>query len=181
MRLGGGVLAAGDADWAARLAAFLAALAARRAVVQFRAFCGQGSPFDPHQPAHIVGEIGERDLGRRTGEADGADDQVQAAFLGGEDMLDPGPHLRPRRVAAADRHRHRLAPRFGALELGDQPAPVEQRQVGSRAVGGVRPHPARQIIAVEQSGELAAVVGTAWVTVDLRINPWVRSMPTWFL
>jgi hypothetical protein len=50
MRLGGAVLAAGDADWAA----FLAALAAARAVIQFRALWGQDSPFDPHQPAHFL-------------------------------------------------------------------------------------------------------------------------------
>src|SRR5512132_4001312 len=67
--------------------------AAGRAVARFRALCGQGSPFDPHQPAHIVGEIGQRDFGRRAGEVDGADDQVQAAFLGSKDVLDPGPHL----------------------------------------------------------------------------------------
>jgi hypothetical protein len=39
-------------------------------------------------------------------------------------------------------------------------SPVEQRQVGSR-VGGVRPRPARQIVAVEQIAELAAVWAAA--------------------
>jgi hypothetical protein len=78
----------GDADWAARLAAFVVAPAGGRAVVQFRAFMRQGSPFDPHQPAHIIGEIGQRDLGRRAGEADGADDPAQA-LLGGKDVLEP--------------------------------------------------------------------------------------------
>ncbi len=141
----------------------------------------EGSPLDPHQPAHIVGEIGQRDLGCGAGEADGADDQVQAPLLGGKDVLDPGPHLRPRRVAAADVRRHRLAPRFGALELGDQPAAVEQRQVGSRAVGGVRPPPLARLSRSSRASSWPPSWAAAWVTVDLRMKPCVRSMPTWFL
>jgi hypothetical protein len=65
MRLDSGVLAGRRSDGAARLAAFSVAPAAGAAAARLWALCGQGSPFDPHQPAHIVGEIGERDLGRR--------------------------------------------------------------------------------------------------------------------
>ena len=41
--------------------------------------------------------MGEAELGRRTGQADGADEQAEPALLGGEHVLDPDPD--PRRAA----------------------------------------------------------------------------------
>src|SRR5512144_1082405 len=134
--------------------------------------CWYGSPFDPRQPAHVVGEVGQRDPGGCPDEADGPDDQAEAPFLGGEDVLDPGPHLCPGGFGAADARGHRLAAGLGALELREQAAAVEQRQVGLR--GGRRCPPRRRSPGCR--GRAAA-----WVTADLRMKPCARSMPTWFL
>ena len=42
------------------------------------------------QAAEVVGQIGERELGLRTGNADGADEETIAVFLMRKDMLDAG-------------------------------------------------------------------------------------------
>ena len=119
----------------------------------------RGPGLDPGEPADVVDDVGQADFGFGAGEADGTDDQAEAAFLFGKDVLDLGPHLRPPRVAAADVRRHRPAARFGALKPRHQAAPVEQVEVGLGAIGGVRPHPARQVVAIEEAFELTAVVG----------------------
>jgi len=49
----------------------------------------RGSSLKPGQAGEIVDEIGHADLGSGTDHADGPHDQPEAAFLGGEDMLDP--------------------------------------------------------------------------------------------
>lgn len=68
-------------------------------------------------------------------------------------MLDAGPD-----AAAGDVYGHRLAPGLGPLELRDETPAVEQAQIGGRAVGGIGPHPARQVVRIEQPAELAAVM-----------------------
>ena len=50
-----------------------------------------------------------------------------------------------------------VAARLSALELGDQPAPVEQLQIGLGAISGVGPYTARQIVPVEKPAEFSAV------------------------
>ena len=40
----------------------------------------------------VVGEMGKRDLDGYTRQADGPDDQTQAALLGGEHVLELGTH-----------------------------------------------------------------------------------------
>ena len=82
----------------------------------------------------------------------------EPAFLGGEDVLDARAHPGPGGIAAGDMRRHLLAPRLFALELRLQPAAVEQGQVGRRAVGGVGPHLAGGVVAIEHGAELTAVV-----------------------
>src|SRR6516165_2790906 len=76
-------------------------------------------------------------------------------------MLDLGPHPRPSGVASANVGGHRFAARLPALELGNQSAPVKQPQIGLRTIGGVRPHAARQIVAVEQPAKFSAVRGSS--------------------
>src|ERR1043165_2780490 len=74
-------------------------------------------------------------------------------------MLDPGSHPRPSGVAPADMGGPRLNPRLSALELRTHPAALQQPKIGSRAIGGIGPHAARQIVAVEQPAKLSAVRG----------------------
>ena len=42
----------------------------------------------PEQAAHVVGEVGEADLDRRAGPADGPHEQAHPVLLLGEDVLD---------------------------------------------------------------------------------------------
>ena len=53
---------------------------------------GRGLAFRPEQPAHVVDQVGEPDLGRRPGQADRADEQAHPGLLLGEDVLDLRPH-----------------------------------------------------------------------------------------
>jgi hypothetical protein len=98
-----------------------------RRVVGPCAYAGRCSSLEPGEAVEVVDEIGERDLGVRPGEADGADDQVKASFFGAGDVLDARAHLGAGGVAAADVARHRLA----GLELGRQAAAVEEPQIGA--------------------------------------------------
>lgn len=69
-------------------------------------------------------------LARARTMADGPHDQAEAAFLGGENVLDPRAHPRAGGIAAGDVRRHLAAPRFLALKLRLEAAPFEQGHVG---------------------------------------------------
>ena len=58
--------------------------------LRFLAFrlSGRGSRAEPDQTLHAVDEIGEADLRRCPGDADGSDDQAHGPLLSGEDRLD---------------------------------------------------------------------------------------------
>lgn len=59
----------------------------------FQAHLSRGSaPFVEDQSVEVIGEVGEREFGLRTCNADSADEQAIATLLMGKDMLDPGPH-----------------------------------------------------------------------------------------
>jgi hypothetical protein len=49
-----------------------------------------GCRLPEQKPAHVAGDVGEADLGARSGDANGADEQPHAVLLVGEDMLDAG-------------------------------------------------------------------------------------------
>jgi hypothetical protein len=119
---------------------------------------GCSSPIEPGQAGEVVGEVCEADPDAGAHHADGAHDEPQPAFLGGEDVLDPRAHSGPGGVAADEVRRHRRAAGLFALELRRQPAAVEPGQVGRRAVGGVGPDITGGVVAVEHRAELAAVV-----------------------
>lgn len=70
---------------------------------------------------------------------------------------------------------------FASWNCGSSPPSFEDRQVGLRTVGGSRPDAARQVVGIEQHGELAAVVRGGVGDRRQRTKPCVRSMPTWFL
>jgi hypothetical protein len=91
---------------------------------------------EPDKTAHVGDQVGEPELGR-------ADDQAEPAFLSGERVLDRDPDPRPGGVGADDVRRHRSAARLRPLELRHQPAPGQERDVGRRPIGGVRPDRAR--------------------------------------
>jgi len=59
-------------------------------------------PLEPGQAGEIVDKIGHADFGAGADHADGAHDQPEAAFLGGEDMLDAGAYPGAGGVAARD-------------------------------------------------------------------------------
>jgi hypothetical protein len=69
------------------------------------------------RPGDVVGEIGEADLDAGADHADGANDQPELAFLGGEDMLDARAYPGAGGVVAGNVRRHLLAPGSHALEL----------------------------------------------------------------
>ena len=81
----------------------------------------RGSPFGPHQAAHVVGEVGERGRGRGARHADAPDDEVHAPLLGGEDMLEEAAHPRSPRLPAGDVGGHRPAARLDPLEARPEP------------------------------------------------------------
>ena len=63
--------------------------------VSLFALCGlrRHPPFQADQAFDVVDEVGESDLGRRSGHADGPDEQAHPGLLLGEDMLDVGAYL----------------------------------------------------------------------------------------
>ncbi len=93
--------------------------------------------FDPGEAGEVVGEIGQGQLRRGAGLAYGADDEVEAALLGGEDVFDARADAGAAGVATGDVARHGPAPGLGALELGFQAAPLQHLDVGRRPIGGV--------------------------------------------
>ena len=66
-------------------------------------------------------------LPRVTDHADGAHDEPEPAFLGGEDMLDARAYPGAGGVAAGDVRRHLLGSGFFALELRLQPTARSSR------------------------------------------------------
>jgi hypothetical protein len=119
---------------------------------------GRSSAVEPGQSGKVVGKIGEADFDAGADDADGAYDEPEPAFLGGEDMLDARAYPGAGGVAPGDVRRHLLASGFFALELRLQTMALEQGQIGRRTIGGVGPHLARSVVAVEHRAELAAVI-----------------------
>lgn len=64
---------------------------------RFRRFSWHSGASIPSRPSfaedkavHVVGEVGERDLGLSALDADRADEQSHLVFLPGKEMFDPG-------------------------------------------------------------------------------------------
>jgi hypothetical protein len=120
--------------------------------------CRRGSSAEPGQPGEVASQVGQADLDPGAEDANGAHDEPEPAFLGGEDVLDARAYPGAGGVAAGEVRRHPLASGFFALELRLQTMALEQGQVGRRMIGGVGPHLARSVVAVEHRAELAAVI-----------------------
>lgn len=88
---------------------------------------------------HVVGEVGECDLGLGALDTDGADEQPHLVLLPGEDVLDAGADLRFDGVGLGGALGHRPAARFLAVDAADPALPLEPRLVGLAAIGGVGP------------------------------------------
>lgn len=74
------------------------------------------------EPPHIVGDVAQADFDGRPVDADGSDFHTHAVLLVGEDVLNEGPDLRPRGVAAPYVARHRFARRLFPMDVADKAA-----------------------------------------------------------
>jgi hypothetical protein len=112
-----------------------------------------GSALDPGEPAHVVGQVRQRDLGggahqpdrpcARSGPCHAFRRRRRARRASGPAPADLRPRTCARGPAPADLRtcpvapsyvrRHGPAPGFGALELGLQPASAQQAEVGPAA------------------------------------------------
>ncbi len=70
--------------------------------------CGEPA-FVEDQALHVVGQIGQHDLGLRPPDADGADEQPHMCLLLRKDVFDSCPYLRLGAVGCTKRLRPRLA------------------------------------------------------------------------
>ena len=72
------------------------------------------------QAVEVVGEVGECQFGFGAGQPDGADEQAEAVFLMGEDVLDPGADGGFLEVGGAGAFRHWFAVRLAAVNAADE-------------------------------------------------------------
>ena len=119
---------------------------------------GRSSPVEPGQALHVVGEIGEADLGGGPGDADGADEQSHRSLLPGKHVFDRGTHPGFRRVGQSRPARHRPAPRFLAMNARAHAVVREPCLVLLRPVCGIGPHTGGGVALVDEPDELRAVM-----------------------
>lgn len=72
------------------------------------------------QAVEVVGDVGEREFGLGSGQADGADEEAEPVLLVGEDVLDRSPDRRLAGIGARDMRRHRPTRRLAAMDAADQ-------------------------------------------------------------
>jgi len=75
---------------------------------------------EPDHPLHVVDEVGEADLGSRSGDAYRANIEAHRALLPGKDMLDRRAHCGFAAVGPGGAPGHWLAPRLLAVDLRAQ-------------------------------------------------------------
>ena len=119
-----------------------------------------------HQPGIPVVKLCRRSATRRSilGARSTAADEPEAAFLGCKDVLDPRTHAG-----------------FFALELRPETAALEQGQMGRRAVGGIGPQIADDVVAIEHRAKLVAITCRRVRHPVAPQKPCSRWTPTWFL
>ena len=81
----------------------------------------------------VVGEVGERDLGCGTLDADGADKQPHQVLLPGRGMFDAGADFRIGGVGPGGTLGHRLAAQLLAVAAADSALAFEPRRIGNLA------------------------------------------------
>jgi hypothetical protein len=93
-----------------------------------------------------------------------------------EHMLDTRADFRFRIVGPPHRLGHSAAFRLLAMNVADEAILVQERLVGRRSVGGIGPHSARRIAAVEQAlAQTTALIGSRICGVCIRPRPGVMS------
>ena len=95
--------------------------------------------FAGDKAVHVVGKVGEGDLGFGALDADGADEQPHLVLLPGEHMFDTGTNLRFGRIGPGGAFGHRLAARLLAVDAADPALPLEPRFVRPAPIGRVGP------------------------------------------
>ena len=136
---------------------------------------------EPDRPVHVVDQVGQPDLHPGSRQADGAHHEFHRPLLPGEDVLDGRTNPRLPAVGAGDVPRHRLARRLLAVDARAEAVARQVSLVGLRAIGGIRPDVAGGVGFRQETGQLCTVCPAASVAVQVRISPWRRSMPMWFL
>lgn len=90
-----------------------------------------------HQEADVVGEIGHADLHRRSGDADGSDEQAHPGFLVSEGVLDMRSDLRSPAIGTRRRLAHRPPLWLLVVDVAGKAVPVEPGLVLLRPIGRV--------------------------------------------
>src|SRR5205807_8220049 len=115
-------------------------------------------PLEPHETAHVVGEIGEANLHPRTGEADRPDNEAHQSLMR-EDMFDRRADLRFSRIGDSYAFRQRPALRLLAMDARYEAAFGQHLLVLRRSIGRVRPNLARGVLLVQHIGQARAIEG----------------------
>lgn len=113
------------------------------------------------QPVHVVGQVGERDLGLGAGDADGADEQAHFRLLMRAHVLDAAPNPAFGGVAAPDILRHRTALGRPAMDATDPALRLQPALVTLAAVGSVGPDVRGGVVARHHIAQHAPVVARA--------------------
>lgn len=82
-----------------------------------------------HQTVHVVCKIGEGEFDLGPGQTDGADEQAEAIFLMGEDVLNSGADGGFFAIGAGSCLRHRLSIRLAAVNAAGEHIPVLPRLI----------------------------------------------------
>ena len=112
--------------------------------------------FVKDQAVHIVGEIGEADLGFGAGQADGADHQAEAGLLPSKDMFDGSADARLIGVGRSGGFGHGAATWFLAMDLAVEHVLGEPAFVGLGAIGAIGPDIGTGIVGAYQTAQQAA-------------------------
>ena len=94
-------------------------------------------------------------------------------------MLDRGPDLAAGGVAATDIGRHRLSPRLRPLQMGTMIRLARMARLAAERYAVSAQTPLAVLPASRSSSSWPPSCAAAWVTCQVRIRPWARSMPTW--
>ena len=121
---------------------------------------GIGALVEEDQPLDVVDEVDHADFRLGPSDADGADEEVHAILLDGEDVLDPRSDLRFPGIGVPDFIRHCVAGGFLPMDLADKAVLRQELLVGLGAIGDIGPDGACGVGLVEQAfADMRPVIG----------------------